>query len=105
MGQDIVERPLGGAGARLHQLIRSDEKHDSLSTLSELDDREEGDERPAPVSMRSASATHPVAMASDERVLALESNVRELQGDFASIRDEFRVLQDRFDDLRRQLGG
>ena len=88
-----------------HNLYPADEKHDALSALSELDDREESDERPAPVSMRSASATHPVAMASDERVLALESTVRELQGDLTSIRDEFRALQDRFDDLRRQLGG
>ena len=88
-----------------HNLYPADEKHESLSALSDLDDREESDERPAPVSMRSASATHPVAMASDERVLALESTVRELQGDLTSIRDEFRALQDRFDDLRRQLGG
>lgn len=88
-----------------HNLYPADEKHDALSTLSDIDERDDREERPAPVSMRSANATHPEAMASDERVLALESTMRELQGDLASIRDEFRSLQDRFEDLRRQLGG
>lgn len=88
-----------------HNLYPADEKHDALSTLSDIDERDDHDERPASVSTRSASATHPVAMASDERVLALESDVRELQSELSSIRDEFRSLQDRFEDLRRQLGG
>ncbi len=95
-----------------HNLYPEGENHDHLTMLSDDDDRDDDNERPAsstarPVASVASSATtsSPATRVSDERVAVLEATVRDLKDDLVSIRDEFRSLQDRFEDLRRQLGG
>lgn len=93
-----------------HSLYPEGEKHDPLSTFSEVDSHDDDSgngtsHKTVGVGVSRHVSNEATSDASNDRIESLESELRELKNELSSMRNEIQSLQADVADLRRQLGG